>query len=198
MDDEIRQYSLEARAGYQGALASLLETLQAHARLTLSDEGRQREWAAYNESASRVREALRSYADAELEWCGSTPLTLVEWDDEEDDEGKEEKEQLPAGYVLSVLGRFDYSVHDRTAVIMAGRRAYLELWPTDTEDDAEFRVDTVDQGVLELLGKQGTGWLDDIPGMSLDRYTWVTLIHEGHDDFDSDPFRIARQPRGLP
>lgn len=133
--------------------------------------------------------AAHAFVEAELDWSGSVPLPLR--DDEDDDDWDDEDEEVGPGGVLTVIGRWDYRVTDPTALIAAGRRAYLQAWAGDEPEDAALRIEVVEQAAGELMHGDDVSALESAPGLESDRYSITVLTHDGQDDFDGDPFRLA-------
>lgn len=131
------QWTGTAKAAYARRAEDFMGALQKHVELTLGRQGRMRELADYAPSQLAVSEAANAFADAEFDWCGSVPLTLIP-DDEDDEDWDDEHEESACGSngVISVVGRWDYRVTDPDALVESGRRAFLNAWPDDTPDDA--------------------------------------------------------------
>lgn len=91
---------------------------------------------------------------------------------------------------IAVLMRHDFLITDREALIAAGRAAYLEVWPGDIADDAEFDVQTVGQAVYQLMHASGEDTiLGNVQGLRSDRGVQLTLDVTEPLDVD-DPFAI--------
>ena len=192
-DYEETQWTDKAKQDYQERADGLIDALRAHVSANLTRAGRQKELGPYFESADDLMKATRAFNEAEFDWCGSFPLGLrPDEDDEDEDELEEQPEAV--GDVLTLLGRWDFRVTDEAAAVAAGRRAYLAAWTDDTEEDAESRVQHVDDAAAELMHAHGLAGLENAEGLSLERDATAFMIHEGEDDetFDDDPFAITR------
>src|SRR5262249_10784313 len=151
-----------------------------HLTANLTRTGRQRELLPYFQSAERVMASARAFNDAELEWCGSVSLDLGP--DAHDDDDEDLDEEPEGGQILSVLGRWDFRITDKDAVLAAGRAAYLRAWPDDTQEDAEIRVQQVADAAAELDHADGFTGLDNVAGLELHRNVIGFVVHDGEDD----------------
>lgn len=190
MDDEFEetQWTDAARERFAASAEELIDQIRRHVELTTGREGRQRELGPYFESADEVHEAVVAFTDAEFDWCGSTSVKVRrddEWDDEDEDDGEE------TGDILSVVGRWDFRVTDPDAFLAAGRRAYAKMWPDDTAEDAELRVQTPHNAVSELLHGRGLGRIEKAPGVEPVRFWTHSVLHDGSETDEEDPFAIA-------
>jgi hypothetical protein len=191
-DDVATQWTDAARAVYATRAEEFIAALREHVASNLSRAGRQRELEDYFRSQTRVADTAHAFADAEFDWCGASPLPLrdAEGDDGWDDEGEEEDKDGTAG-VLSVVGRWDFRVTDSAAVVEAGRQAYLRAWPDDTPDDAAYRVEDVGQAAGELMHGDDLAALHAAPGLQPYRFAITVVPHDGEDDFDNNPYKLA-------
>lgn len=164
-----------------------LAALRAHVELTLAREGRQRELEAYFKSSGSLGEAARAFVDAEWDWCGSLPIPLAPPDGEEED-WDDEEEPEPGGSFLSVVGRWDFRVTDETALVEAGRRAYLAAWPNDTPEDAAIRAHDPQSAAGEILHGDDVRALNEATGLEPLRSTIQYWTHDGQDDGEEVPF----------
>lgn len=187
------QWTPAALAAYRAAADRLVETLREHVRLTVERQGRQRELHGYFASAEQLQAAVNAFAEAEFDWCGSFPVrTDLHHDDEEVDDGPVADPTLEQAPVVSVLGRWDYLVTDGAALVEHGRRAYLQAWPQDTEDDAAVRVTDVEGAVNEILHGPQLPELDDARGLQPLRSSALVVRHAGtsEDEFFHAPFAL--------
>jgi len=193
MDEEHEdtQWTDAARERYAASAEALIAQIRRHVELNTGREGRQRELGPYFESADEVHEAVVAFTDAEFDWCGSTSIRVHVDEDDWDDDDEDDEEEV--GDVLSVVGRWDFRVTDPEAFLAAGRRAYAETWPDDTDEDAEIAVQTPHNVVSELLHGRGLDRLEDAPGIETSR-CWVhSLVHDGSETDEEDPFAIAHE-----
>lgn len=194
MDDELdeTQWTDAARERYAASAEALISEIRRHVELTAGREGRQRELGPWFESAEDVHDAVVAFTDAEFDWCGSTSIKVrVDEDDDWDDDEEDEDEEV--GDVLSVVGRWDFRVTDPEAFLSAGRRAYAETWPDDTAEDAEIAVQTPHNVVSELLHGRGLDRLEAAPGIESSQYWFDSLVHDGSETDEEDPFAIVRE-----
>ena len=190
------QWTSAALNAYEARAQELAQTLLEHAALTAGRNGRQRELEPYFSSAERLSRAVAAFAEAELDWCGSSPVSVRGANDEEgddewedDDEDDDDSSDAP---VLSVLGRWDYRIVNPQILIQEGRAAYLTAWPDDTEDDAEVRVQTTEAAVRELLHAGILQPLEQSEGLDSLISTVELVTHAGtpEQEFVDDPFAI--------
>lgn len=192
MDDisEVDQWSDAARERYVRRTEELIAALKAHSALTLERSGRQRELGPYFASSETLENAATEFNEAEFDWCGSTPLNLMDEDlDEFDDEDEDEE---PTGPVLSGLFRWDFTITDETAVIEAGRDAYRRVFPTDTDEDATLAVPDIGRAAAEIVHADDAAGFENTPGLERRAESWTFIRHDGHSDDPDDPFAIAR------
>ena len=99
----------------------------------------------------------------------------------------------PEGSVLTVVGRWDFHVTDREALLSAGRTAYRMNQPGAPADEALGRVRTAEEATHELLEAGGVDAVYDAAGVEPERVFTFALTHDEDDDesFDADPFAIA-------
>ncbi|MEU4390711.1 hypothetical protein [Kribbella sp. NPDC023855] len=194
MDDtsEDAQWSDAARERYVRRTEELIAALKAHSAMTLERKGRQRELGPYFDSSAALEKAAAEFNEAELDWCGSSPLSLIDGDlDEFDDEDEDDE---PAGPVLSGLLRWDFTVTDEEAVIEAGRDAYRQAWPSDTDEDATLAVPDIERAAAEIVHANDAAGLENTPGLERRAEWWTFISHNGQSDDpdDENPFAIAR------
>lgn len=189
-EDEDTQWTDAARARYEDAAAAFAAVISAHVAETVKRSGRQRELGPYFESTDVIQAAAVAFNEAEFDWCGSFPLALGNDDFDEDDEGGDDEDEAE-GDVLSVVGRWDYRLTDPVAVLSAGRQAYAKTWADDTEEDAEFAVQTVQNAVGELMHFPDLAQIEGVPGLQISQYWVNTFVHDGSETDEDDPFGMA-------
>src|SRR3981081_1112236 len=139
-DPDDTQWTDQARERFRAAAAALAQAVVRHSEALLAMTGRQADFPALFAAGDLLGRAAAGYADAQFNYTGSFPPLGLANDDEDDDESDEDLdgEDIPETAVrVHVLHRADYRITDPDAVIDAGRRAYRELWPEDTDEDAE-------------------------------------------------------------
>lgn len=196
MDDtsEDAQWSDAARQRYVRCADDLIAALKAHVALTIERSGRQRELGPYFSSSGALEKAAEAFNESEFDWCGSSPLGLMDEDlDAFDDENEVDEDAGPQS-VLSGLFRSDFTVTDEAAVIGAGRDAYRSLWPSDTDEDAVLAVPDIMRAAAEIVHAAGPSGLESLPGLEPRADWWTFVCHDGQSDAsdDEDPFAIAR------
>lgn len=179
-----------AKAVYATRAEEFIAALREHVAWNLTRAGRQRELEGYFRSQTRVLDAAHAFADAEFDWCGASPLPLRDADGDDWDDEEAEDTAGTTG-VLSVVGRWDFRVTDSAALVEAGRQAYLRAWPDDTPDDATYRVEDVGQAAGELMHGDDLAALQAAPGLQPYRFAVTVVPHDGEDDFDNNPYRLA-------
>lgn len=187
------QWTSEARAAYERRAAAFLESLQRHVSQTLSGKGRQAEFRQYFASQEELRKAAVAFDSAEFDWCGSFPLGIQNFEDDEADE-REARDEVAAASdgVLTAVGRWDFYITDADAVVAAGRAAYTSLWPDDTPEDAQERVHDPASAAGEIVHAAGWSALSSTSGLLQERDFTQFITHDGLDDdeWDENPFRI--------
>ena len=139
-----------------------------------------------------MQSAAVAYNEAEFDWCGSFPLALRTDEDEFDDadaEGAEDDGN--EGDVVSVVARWDYRVVDPHALLAAGRSAYSQTWPDDTEEDANIAVQSPPDAVSEMLHMPALTQLEGANGLEIGQVWVETYIHDGTETDEDDPFDIV-------
>jgi len=90
----------------------------------------------YFASTEELRKAAIAFDSAEFDWCGSFPLAIQTFEDDEEDERDEEDEVAAASNgVLTAVGRWDFHITDTDAVVAAGRAAYTSLCPAHSKSE---------------------------------------------------------------
>jgi hypothetical protein len=198
VDDDLvdSQWTSSAADAYQLRAEEFIVALRRHVALSLRREGRMAELGPYFESAERLARAGAAFDHAELNWCGSIPLGVQVFSDDDGDQGEgvlgDEAAAVGEGEVLSGLGRWDFRVVDAEALMLAGRAAYASSWSQDTAEDAELAVSDIGRAASELVHAGGWSALQDAPGLDPDRAVTIFVLHAGTDDerWDQDPFAI--------
>jgi hypothetical protein len=86
-----------------------------------------------------------------------------------------------------VLYRADYRVTDEAAVVEAGRVAYRELWPEDTEQDAQDDVTNIGRALYQIQHKDDLSKLHEVQGLEpAGTTTWVIEAIELMDEQNID------------
>lgn len=190
------QWKPQARASYEQRAADFIEAIRRHVELTLGRAGREAEMGPYFASVDELRNAGVAFDEAEFDWCGSSPLGIEPFDDDEEDEDDADYEvgnPTSAPSVLTAVGRWDFLIEDHEAVMQAGRAAYLKAWPTSLPEDAEERVASAEIAAGEIVHAEGMAALESTNGLTLDRDLLSFTVHQGTDDgeWDQAPFQIA-------
>lgn len=105
---------------------------------------------------------------------------------------KPEKRKTKGPRVLSVLGRWDFVVTDKDAVMRAGRAAYSRLWPNTSRDDAEEEVRDVAAAANAIMHAVDLPALKETPGLSITQATVTFIRHRDTSDFADNAFRILK------
>lgn len=124
--------------------------------------------------------AVLAYADAQFDYTGNSfPFGFLHnLVDDVDDEEKPDEEQQPSTGI-SVIQRHDYRVTDDAAVLSAGRRAYLRVWPEDDENAANADVTHLGRALYQIAHAYGWESLGDVEGL---RPTGACVIVVSRDD----------------
>ena len=215
LDEDGAQWTDEARESFRVAAAELVESIRRHSAALLEMTGTDADTEAITEAGEQLEAAATAYADKQFEFTGTVPpLGLDEedgysYDDDLDDyededeeyeeyedenaEAEPEAESTEAGEPtakLTVLHRVDYVVTDETAVLQAGKEAYVE------SDEGEEPVDLA--GALQHLQQAGgIDALADTPGLvSAGATTWLLeatdLLDEREpDEWPASPFALG-------
>ena len=195
-DDEDRQWTEEARSQVAGAAGALIQAVRAHAETVVAMTGRRAEVRDLFPAHEALARAVLVYDEAVFDFTG-TSLPLVSTDeDEEEDDGEEEDGEAEAVAHLAVLRRTDYRVTDLDAVLAAGRRAYLRVWPDDTQEDAEVDVEDLGRALYQVAHAGGWEDLQEVEGLRAVRgVTLIVAVDEGpgseSEEPLEDPFALA-------
>jgi hypothetical protein len=197
-DADDPQWSDPARERFRAAATTLVDTVGLHTQTLLGMTGRQAEIPAVIRSCDQLAQAAAAYAQAHLAYTGTLPPLGVAHDGEdgEDDTELADRDDQQAAALVSVLHRADYRVTDADAVLHAGRRAYQQVWPDDTDDDAASDVDHLGRALYQLQHAGGLAALDATPGLeATGATTWVLeateLLGPDPDDWPDDPFALS-------
>jgi hypothetical protein len=129
------------------AAAEAAEALRRHAEAVTAggDE--------VDHAAAALARALEDYGDALINHDSAPLEALTEMADEltANDDEEPDEEPLPAGTRLSIRLREDVIVADPQRLIEAGRRAYRDRWPDDSDDEVDANVSDVINALHELV-----------------------------------------------
>ena len=97
--------------------------------------------------------------------------------------------------VLTAVGRWDFHITDTDAVVAAGRAAYTKVWPDDTPEDAQERVQDPESAASAIVHADGWSALSSTSGLLLKRDVTQFITHDGLDDdeWEENPFRIVEE-----
>lgn len=135
---------------YEAASEALVAAIRAHTAAVLAGGTEAEET---EEAFEELTGAQHAYYDAEHRLAGASG-------DDED-----EPEAVPEGVVVSVLRRHDYVISGPEAQLAAGRAAYLEVWPDDTEADAAQDVTHLGRALYQVAHAGGWDSLADTDGL---------------------------------
>lgn len=186
-DDDDVQWTDHARDQFRAATVALVGVIQEHSRVLLAMTGRQADYPVLFESGDRLAEAAEAFADAQFELSGTWPSFEV--DDEDDDEGDADEDEQDPPARISVLHRADYRVVDPVALMEAGRQAYRQAWPDNTDEDATEDVSHLGRALYQVMHAGGLAALGHTPGLSAGgSQTWFVEADELLDECtDRDP-----------
>jgi hypothetical protein len=198
-DADDPQWSDPARERFRAAATTLAETLRQHSQTLLALTGRQAEIPAIFQAGDQLADAAAAYAEAQFDYTGTfPPMGLAHHEDDEDDEAEfaDEDDQEAAVALVSVLHRADYRVTDAAEVLQAGRRAYLQVWPDDRDDDAASDVDHLGRAFYQVQHASGLAALAATPGLEpAGATTWALEVTEllgpDPDAWPGDPFALS-------
>jgi hypothetical protein len=163
-DEDFTPWTAAGAERLRSAAAELSTALAAHAQAVtaVTGEAGSPQVLAANE---RLLPAVLAYADAQFDYTGNAfPFGVLHEYEEDDEDEEEDGEPLPADGI-SVLQRRDYAVTDEAAVMTAGRRAYLRVWPDDDEAAAAADVTHLGRAAYQLAHADGWESLDDVEGL---------------------------------
>jgi hypothetical protein len=157
-DDGDEQWTQPARERFEVAAAELVRAIEKHARVVraLSSPGDVSQVFAVGNEVARIGDRL---ADAQMDFTGvAYPFGLMRPDLEQEVDDGEVEEDAGSVSGFSLLRRDDFAVTDEQAVLEGGRRAYLDVWPDDSERDATADVTDLGRALYQLA--HAHGWDD--------------------------------------
>lgn len=163
LEEDFTPWTPEGAARLRAAASELTAAIAAHAEAVAAVE-READMSAVFAANERLLPAALAYADAQFDYTGNGgPFGfLYNLEDEEEDE-EEDSEVLTTG--ISVLERQDYLVRDEAAVMAAGRRAYLRVYPDDDEAAAASDVTDLGRALYQIAHADGWSSLRDVEGL---------------------------------
>lgn len=176
-DDEDTRWTDAARERFAARTEEFAAAVRRHGDVVLALSARQADVPALFAANDALAAAADAFGAAQFDLTGTFPSFELP-DDEEDDEDDDAFPDAVAGLLL--VHRADYAVTDAEAVLAAGRAAYRQVWPTDTDEDAAVSVRSLDRAVHELQHAGGLSALDDVPG--LEEAGSVTWVLDAADD----------------
>lgn len=161
-DQEIEiQGTDAARRRYRDATEAAVAALRQHAAQV---EGRETFGPDGPDLARALSRALEEFTEAEFELAGSVPFTIDGSGDGSSEgdgwiHGSDRDEHDPGDAEASAFvileHRVQLAVLDEPELITAARGAYRQMWPEDTEADAEAAVAGVSGAIGEILHAHG-------------------------------------------
>jgi hypothetical protein len=184
--------SPQEQAQLTAALDDLTDALEAHLAACLRSAGEadpavQAAYIALRTAASRYDDLLFTLLDEVTPWeFAEGPHVEVE---------RDEAEHEAALETLGVLVRRDYAMEDDDALLAAGREAFAELHPDDSEA-ASADVSNAGRALYQLLHAYGVDGLDERAELAGLRARGGTIWVQVLDDEDAatlveDPFAVA-------
>ena len=157
-DEAFSPWTPDGAARLRAAAAELAAAITAHAD-AVTAATKDAETAHVFAAGDRLLPAVLAYADAQFDYTGSGfPFGILhQYTQQDDEDGAGEEHRGPTSGI-SVLQRHDYQVTDETAVLVAGRRAYLDVWPDDDEAAAEADVTQLGRALYQIA--HADGWHD--------------------------------------
>lgn len=138
------------------AIAALRSHLAVVAATTSSSEE-----PAIDASAESVRLAFLAMSDAEFNYSSTlAPFSLLEVDDEDEDEPDAETEYDK----VSIMLRRDFRLTSESALIDAGKKALAKVSP-DEALAADEDVDDLGRAIYHIVHAGGIDALSDVPGI---------------------------------
>lgn len=118
--------------------------------------------------AEAVEQAAVDFAEAEFDLTGTTgPFgRLSTWDGDDDDDDELDSEPLEIISLVSVLQRADYGVVDEQAVLAAGRAAFVEDQPGQSEENARIHAGHLGTALYQIAHARGWDALDGVSGLA--------------------------------
>jgi hypothetical protein len=176
-DDDFTPWTSQGAARLRAAAAELAAAVVAHADAvaTVTSHARIQEVYAASEG---LLPAVLAYADAQFDYTGTGfPFGVLHQFADDDEDGDEEGEEVPTAGV-TVLQRRDYRVTNEAAVMDAGRRAYLRVWPDDDDAAAAADVTHLGRALYQLAHADGWHSLDQVEGLRTTGGAVVVLQQE--------------------
>ena len=172
------------------ALEELTDALDAHLEAVLRRVGEAD--PAVQAAYTRLRDAAERYDDLLFELTDE----VTPWEFPEAPENPEYEDRSAAPDAVTVMVRRDYGIADPAGLLVAGRKAYSELYPDEPEEAANADVSHPGRALFQMLHAYGVDGLDsraDDAGLAARGGTvWVQAIDS--DDAETivtDPFGIA-------
>lgn len=193
-DDDFTPWTSDGAARVRARAAELAAAILAHAEAVASassDADVPQIFAA----SDRLLPVVLAYSDAQFEHTGTDlPFGMLQElvDDRDGEELDDEDDDEPVAGV-SVLQRRDYRVVDESAVMDAGRQAYLRVWPDDDEAAAAADVTHLGRALYQLAHADGWHSLDQVEGLRVTAGAVVVveqdeLLGGDPDDWPDDVF----------
>ena len=187
-DDELEtQWTDAARQRFTAEVDALVEAVRAHGAAVLAQTGAEEQLPALFVAGDELARAVDRYGDAQWDLTGVFPPVHVHGHDEEDGEPAPDEVIEVAGLVR-IVHRADYAVTDPDAVLAAGRAAYLQVWPEDSEQDAAVDVTELGRALYQVQHAGGLTGFEDVPGLDpLGSTTWFVDVTD-EEEPPGDPY----------
>lgn len=194
MTDEFRPWTDERAAELRMAARAAAEAILEHADALTSDVAA-RGHGRLADANEQLRAHLIRYSDSQFGYTGDPgPLGSVTIEDPEPESDVILSEPAVDGF--AVLQRRDYEVTDLDAVIAAGREAYREVWPYDTQADAEAHVVGLGNALYQVAhARRSWEALDALDGLRASAA--VTLVIPVGEILGADPESWPADPLDL-
>jgi hypothetical protein len=167
MSDEVEEFVPWTKAGadrLRAAATALKDAIAAHADAVASAG---EDINLVFQASDRLVPAVLGYADAQFAYTGNGyPFGALHRHVDDDDEDEDEHEDEGPTSGISIVQRHDYVVTDADAVMEAGRRAYLRVWPDDTEAAASADVNHLGSALYQLAHADGWDNLRGVDGLA--------------------------------
>lgn len=163
-DEDFTPWTTEGAARLRAAAAELTAAITAHAE-AVTAVSKDADITEVFAASDRLLPSVLAYADAQFDYTGNGfPFGVLHQFAEQDEEDEPADEPEPATGI-SVLRRHDYQVTDEAAVLSAGRRAYLDVWPQDDEAAAAADVTHLGRALYQIAHAGGWHRLDELDGL---------------------------------
>lgn len=150
-EDFDEQWTEAARNQFADAANAVIDAIRSHADTLLAIGGRA-DTALFAANTS-LAAAATQYAEAQLNLTGTGwPFGAIEVDDQPEDDIDDQPEPVAR---ISVLHRADYAVTDEAQLLLAGREAHMEVWPSQRPEDAAAAVPHIGSALYELTHAGG-------------------------------------------